>query len=91
LICFEWLQRPENVLEGYIKWPDHQPPDHPNHVQVMHLGLASVYGTRWRMRRAASIRMLLMLGTPIVLTLGKRGALAGSCERRAVTLALAST
>lgn len=24
VICFEWLQRPENVLAGYIRWPDYQ-------------------------------------------------------------------
>ena len=22
VICFEWLQRPENVLAGYLRWPD---------------------------------------------------------------------
>lgn len=25
VICFEWLQRPENVLGGYVRWTDYQP------------------------------------------------------------------
>jgi hypothetical protein len=24
VICFEWLQRPENVLAGYIRWTDYR-------------------------------------------------------------------
>lgn len=24
VICFEWLQRPENVIAGHIKWPDYR-------------------------------------------------------------------
>lgn len=36
LICFEWLQRPENILDGYITWPDWRPPSRPDHVQIFH-------------------------------------------------------
>jgi hypothetical protein len=36
LICFEWLQRPENVLAGHIRWPDWRPASHPKHVQIFH-------------------------------------------------------
>lgn len=25
VICFEWLQRPENVVGGYVRWPDYRP------------------------------------------------------------------
>ena len=25
VICFEWLQRPENVIAGHIKWPGYRP------------------------------------------------------------------
>lgn len=25
VICFEWLQRPENVIAGYVRWPDYAP------------------------------------------------------------------
>jgi hypothetical protein len=27
VICFEWLQRPENVLAGYVRWPDYRGKD----------------------------------------------------------------
>lgn len=36
LICFEWHQRPENVLAGHLKWPDYRPADRPNTVRVLH-------------------------------------------------------
>jgi hypothetical protein len=25
VVCFEWLQRPENVIGGYVRWPDYRP------------------------------------------------------------------
>lgn len=36
LICFEWLQRPENVLAGRISWTDYRPADQPNRVRIEH-------------------------------------------------------
>lgn len=36
VICFEWLQRPENVLAGYIRWPDYRGPAAPNAVRIEH-------------------------------------------------------
>lgn len=36
VICFEWLQRPENVVGGYIAWSDYRPPEHPAWVRVLH-------------------------------------------------------
>ena len=33
LICFEWLQRPENVLAGSITWEDYRGSQHPEHVR----------------------------------------------------------
>jgi hypothetical protein len=36
LICFEWFQRPENVLDGYLTWADWRPSSRPRHVQVVH-------------------------------------------------------
>jgi hypothetical protein len=36
VICFEWLQRPENVLAGYIRWSDYRPPDSPNVIRIVH-------------------------------------------------------
>lgn len=36
LVCFEWLQRPENVLDGHLAWGHWRPPDHPRAVQIFH-------------------------------------------------------
>ena len=36
LICFEWLQRPENVLAGHLRWADIRPDDHPTKANIFH-------------------------------------------------------
>ncbi len=36
VICFEWLQRPENVIAGHIKWSDYRGPQAPNIIRVQH-------------------------------------------------------
>jgi hypothetical protein len=36
LICFEWLQRPENIIAGKITWADYRPRAHPGHVRIFH-------------------------------------------------------
>jgi hypothetical protein len=36
LICFEWHQRPENVLAGHLTWSDYRPCDRPNTVRIEH-------------------------------------------------------
>lgn len=36
VICFEWLQRPENVIAGHIKWTDYRAPSTPNIIRVAH-------------------------------------------------------
>ena len=36
LVCFEWHQRPENVLAGHMSWGDYRPADRPDSVRVMH-------------------------------------------------------
>ena len=36
LICFEWHQRPENVLAGHLTWADYRPSDRPNTVRILH-------------------------------------------------------
>jgi hypothetical protein len=80
LICFEWLQRPENVLAGHIKWSDYRPDDHPNHVQIVHhkTGEAVWHPLEDRDGRfypeiEAYLADLKKLGVPIVLTPGERG------------------
>jgi hypothetical protein len=36
VICFEFLQRPENVLAGYLAWPDYRPKDAPAAIRIVH-------------------------------------------------------
>jgi hypothetical protein len=36
VICFEWLQRPENVLAGYCRWPDYRSANSPTAIWIDH-------------------------------------------------------
>jgi hypothetical protein len=36
VICFEWLQRPENVLAGHIRWSDYRGRDAPTAIRIFH-------------------------------------------------------
>jgi hypothetical protein len=36
VICFEWLQRPENVLAGYVQWSNYRSSAHPAEVKIEH-------------------------------------------------------
>lgn len=36
LICFEWLQRPENILAGHLRWTDYRPPERRDCVRIVH-------------------------------------------------------
>lgn len=36
VICFEWLQRPENVLAGALRWPDYRSKDWPSAIKIAH-------------------------------------------------------
>lgn len=36
VICFEWLQRPENVLAGYLRWSDYRSKEWPNAIKIEH-------------------------------------------------------
>src|SRR5262249_58201552 len=36
VICFEWLQRPENVLAGVLRWPDYRRKEWPNAIKILH-------------------------------------------------------
>lgn len=47
LVCFEWLQRPENLLAGHLRWLDYRPVERPNHVRIVHHKV-SRSGTRSR-------------------------------------------
>jgi hypothetical protein len=36
VICFEWLQRPENVLAGYLRWNDYRSKEWPSAIKIEH-------------------------------------------------------
>lgn len=36
VICFEFLQRPENVLAGYLRWTDYRSKEWPNAIRIEH-------------------------------------------------------
>jgi hypothetical protein len=36
VICFEWLQRPENVLAGFIRWTDYRGREAPTAIRITH-------------------------------------------------------
>ena len=81
LVCFEWHQRPEHVvLEGKMRWTDLRPSEMPCHVKVEHpktrvavwMPLEDEQG-RLYPEIEDYLRALPKLGTPIVLTAGRRG------------------
>ena len=36
VICYEWLQRPENVLAGVLRWPDYRSREWPSAIKILH-------------------------------------------------------
>lgn len=74
LICYEWHQRPENVIEGLLTWHDYRPPGRPDWVRIAHgktgaegwLPLVDVDGPLFP-ELTAYLDGLPRLGVPIVL------------------------
>ena len=84
LICFEWLQRPENVLAGSITWDDYRGSQHPKHVRIFHhktgsRGLSAARGG-WAAALSGDRGLSGCLDpagiSPMVVTNGTRGAAA---------------
>ena len=80
LICFEWLQRPENVIGGKITWGDYRGESHPKHVRIFHHKTGEVVMQPLEDQERllypeleAYLATLPRLGTPIVVTAGQRG------------------
>jgi hypothetical protein len=79
-ICFEWHQRPEHVLGGDICWSDWRPSQRPDAVHIRHhktgekgwWPLEADEGTLFP-EIEEYLGNLPRLGTPIVLTVGRRG------------------
>jgi hypothetical protein len=82
LICFEWLQRPENVLTGKITWRDYRSGDHPKHVRIFHHKTGEIVlqpledeGRQLYPELEEYLADLPRLGVAIVVTKGSRGSL----------------
>jgi integrase len=80
LVCFEWLQRPENVLGGYLAWSHWRPSDHPSAVQIFHhkTGERVWYPLEDDMGQLcpeieSRLAQLPRLGVAVVLTPGTKG------------------
>lgn len=80
LICFEWLQRPENVLDGKITWADYRASERPLYIRVFHhktdeivwMPLEDEAGPLYH-ELETFLSDLPRPGPPIVLTSGDRG------------------
>ena len=80
LICFEWLQRSENVLTGKISWGDYRSGSHPTHVRIFHHKTGEVVfqpledeGRKLYPELEKYLADLPRLGVAIVVTKGSRG------------------
>ena len=93
LICFEWLQRPEDVRKGRLSWAHYRPAERPDHVMVWHhktgarvwmplahddgSGVQALFYPEIEQRLAR----LRRLGTSIVLFMPQRGKRNAAGER----------
>lgn len=50
VICFEWLQRPENVIAGHIKWSDYRCACRKSNSHIQMVKSAE----EWRLHNAAN-------------------------------------
>jgi len=80
LVCFEWLQRPENILAGHLCWTDYRPPMRPNHVKIVHHKTGAVVwhpleasGERFYPELEQRLSELERIAVPIVATPGEKG------------------
>ena len=75
VICFEWLQRPENVLAGYLRWSDYRSKEWPNSIKIEHHKTGAVVwhpledenGTKFYAKAEAVLARLPRLGIPMIL------------------------
>ena len=81
LVCFEWLQRPENILAGHLRWTDYRPIERPHHVRIVHHKTGEIVwhpleagGERFYPELEQLLSELDRLAIPIVVSPGERGA-----------------
>ena len=79
VICFEWLQGPENVLAGYLRWPDYRPAECPKAIRVFHHKTGALVlhplededGTKFYADAEAVLAALPRRGIPMILRPGQ--------------------
>jgi hypothetical protein len=52
VICYEWLQRPENVLAGILGWSDYRSKEWPSAIKILHHKTGA---TVWHVRNEGQI------------------------------------
>ena len=75
IICFEWLQRPENVLAGALQWTDYRSKEWPNGIKIAHHKTGATIwhplededGTLFYPEAEAVLSNLPRRGTPMIL------------------------
>lgn len=91
LVCFEWHQRPENILAGSLTWTDWRPTARPNFVRILHAKtgaelwqpLTDEAGGLLFPELTAYLDGLDRLGVPVVLMRPKRNRRDGSSGKLA--------
>lgn len=84
VICFEWLQRPENVLGGYLRWSDYRGKDWPSAIKIEHHKTGAVVWhpleektdagvVRFYEQAEAVLARLPRLGVPMILRQVREG------------------
>lgn len=81
VICFEWLQRPENVLAGHIQWTNYRSREAPNQVRIFHHKTGAVVlhplqdddGTLFYADAEAVLAAVPRRGIPMILHGGRNG------------------
>lgn len=79
LVCFEWLQRPENIIAGHLTWLNYRAASKPHSVRIEHhktgalvwMPLSDVDGQFFPLL-TGYLDSLKRLGTPIVLMVPER-------------------
>jgi hypothetical protein len=80
LICFEWLQRPENILAGHLRWTDYRPDQRADCVRILHHKTGEIVwhplaasGEHFYPELEAYLATLDRLAIPMVVSPGKKG------------------
>jgi integrase len=91
LVSFEWLQRPGNVIAGYLTWTQYRPADRPGEVEIFHHKtgeriwhpLEDDNGAALYPELEQRLRALPRLGVSVVMLQPQRGPKTGSGQRPA--------